>query len=321
MMWRAVVCALLGFAAFVSGAQAQRYPERPLRLMLGFAPSGSADIIARVFAEQLQKQLGVNVIPDNRPGAGGTLAYATVAHAAPDGYTMLFVTPSFVTASVIYKNLQFDPHTAFAAVTHVANGPANVLVVNPSMPVKTVADLVKLAKSGKVSYGSPGVGAVQHFVAELFNLRAGVRIAHIPYKGQAPALTALLGDEVNLVFLQPPGGVDLIKAGRIRALAYAGASRWPVMPDLPTVTEAGIPDFQLAGPYEGILVPARTPAALVGRLHAEITKTLETPQLRAALAQATWAPDGRGPAPFGEFMRAEMKRYSAIAREANITAQ
>lgn len=320
-MWRALVCGWLCLATCVGVAQAQRWPERPLRLMLGFAPSGSADIIARVFAEQLQKQLGVNVIPDNRPGAGGTLAYTTVANAAPDGYTMLFVTPSFVTASVIYKNLQFDPQRAFAAVTHVANGPANVLVVNPNLPVKTLQDLVKLAKTRNVSYGSPGVGAVQHFVAELFNLRAGVKLAHIPYKGQAPALTALLGDEVNVVFLQPPGGVDLIKAGRIRALAYAGAGRWPVMPDLPTVTEAGIPDFQLAGPYEGILVPARTPPELIKRLHADITRTLETPQLRAALAQATWTADGRGPVEFGQFMRAEMKRYAQIAREASITAQ
>jgi tripartite-type tricarboxylate transporter receptor subunit TctC len=320
-MWRAVLWVLLVVATCGSAAYAQRYPERPLRLMLGFAPSGSADIIARVFAEQLQKQLGVNVIADNRPGAGGTLAYATVANAAPDGYTLLFVTPSFVTASVIYKNLQFDPQRAFAAVTHVANGPANVIVVNPGLPVKTLQDLLKLAKSGNVTYGSPGVGAVQHFTAELFNLRAGVKLAHVPYKGQAPALTALLGNEVNVVFLQPPGGVDLIKAGRIRPLAYAGASRWPVLPDLPTAAEAGVPEFQIAGPYEGILVPARTPAALIKRLHAEITRTLETPELRGALARASWTPDGRGPAEFDRFMRAEMKRYSDIAREARITAQ
>lgn len=321
MMSRVLLIAMLLGLTCAGAAQAQRYPERPVRLMLGFAASGSADIIARVFAEQLQKQLGVNVIADNRPGAGGTLAYATAAHAAPDGYTLLFITPSFVTASVIYKNLPFDPRRAFLPVTHVANGPANVLVVNPGFPAKTLRDLVSIAKTKDVSYGSPGIGALQHFIAELFNLRAGVKLAHIPYKGQAPALTGLLGNEVNVVFLQPPGGVDLIKAGRLRALAYAGASRWPMLPDVPTVTEAGIPDFQLAGPYEGVLVPARTPVALVNRLHAEIARTLETPQLRSALERAGWAPDGRGPAPFGELVRAEMKRYSDIAREAGITAQ
>ena len=320
-MRKTFCCAFFLGLFFCAFAQAQDFPARPLRLLLGFAPSGSNDIMARAFAEQLQKQLGVSVVVDNRPGAGGALAYATAANAAPDGYTLLFISPSFVTASVIYKNLPFNPATAFAPVTLIANGPANVLVVFPSFPAKTLQELISAARSRPLTYGSPGVGAVQHFTAELFNLKSGVKLSHIPYKGQAPALTALMSNEVNVVFLQPPGGIDLIKAGRIRALAFAGSTRWPQLPDVPTVAEAGVPDFQLAGPYEGVLLPARASAALVARLDSEIRKTLEAPQLRNVLALAGWDADGRGPLEFSNLLAAEMKRYSDIARQAGIAAQ
>jgi tripartite-type tricarboxylate transporter receptor subunit TctC len=302
-------------------ALAQHYPERPVRLLLGFAPSGSNDIMARAFAEQLQKQLGVSVVVDNRPGAGGTLAYATAASAVPDGYTLLFISPSFVTASVMYKKLPFDPAKAFSPVTLLANGPANVLVVFPSFPAKNLQELIGLARSRPLTYGSPGSGAVQHFTAELFNLKAGIKLEHIPYKGQAPALTALMSNEINVVFLQPPGGIDLIKAGRIRAIAFAGSTRWSQLPDVPTVAEAGVADFQLAGPYEGVLLPARAPATLVARLDSEIRKSLEAPALRNVLSLSGWEPDGRGPAEFEKLLATEMKRYSDIARQAGITTQ
>lgn len=318
--------ALLAFASLslivASTACGQPYPNRPIRFVVGFAPGGSADVVARVITAQLQRQIGTIVL-DNRPGAGGVIGYELVAKAEPDGYTVLCISTSFVTSVATYRKLPFDPQKDYIPVTLFATGVPNLLVVNPAFPGNSVKDLIALAKNKDkpLTYGSPGIGSVQHFVAELFNLHAGINLMHVPYKGQAPALTALLGGEVNVVFLQPPGGVDQIKAGKLRALGFAGSSRWAALPGVPTVAESGVPDFQLKGPFEGVLVPARTPKEIVNRIHAEMRKVIAAPQVREFFAASGWEADGRGPDEFRAFLAAEIKRYVEIARAAKITAE
>ena len=299
-MRRTAVIAFALLASLVgSAACAQPYPNRPIRFVVGFAPGGSADVVARVITAQLQRQIGTIVL-DNRPGAGGIIGYDLVAKAEPDGYTVLCISTSFVTSVAIYRKLPFDPQKDYIPVTLFATGVPNLLVVNPAFPANSIKDLIALAKNKDkpVTYGSPGIGSVQHFVAELFNLNAGINLVHVPYKGQAPALTALLSGEINVVFLQPPGGVDLIKAGKLRALGFAGSSRWAAMPNVPTVAESGVADFQLKGPFEGVLVPAKTPKDIVARIHAEMRKVIAAPPVREFVAAGGWEADGRGPAEF-----------------------
>lgn len=323
-MRRTAIFAFAFLASLVgAAASGQPYPNRPIRFVVGFAPGGSADVVARALTAQLQRQLATTVVLDNRPGAGGIIGYDLVAKAEPDGYTVLCISTSFVTSVATYHKLPFDPLKDFIPVTLFAAGVPNLLVVNPAFPAHSIKDLLALAKNKDkpVTYGSPGIGSVQHFVAELFKLHAGVNLVHVPYKGQAPALTALLSGEINVVFLQPPGGVDLIKAGKLRALGFAGSSRWAAMPNVPTIAEAGVPDFQLKGPFEGVLLPARTPKDIVMKLHAEMRKAIAAPQVHEFFASGGWEADGRGPEEFRAFLAAEIKRYIEIGRAAKIMAE
>ncbi len=316
------VMAVVGLL-WASAVWSQAYPVKPIRFVVGFAPGGSADVMARAVAAQIQRQIGTTMVIDNRPGAGGVIGYDLVAKAEPDGYTLLCISSSFVTGIAVYPKLPFDYRKDFTPVAQFASGAANLLVVNASHQANTLKELLALArnKDRPVTYGSPGIGSVQHFVAELFNLRAGVRLTHVPYRGQAPALTALLANEIQLAFLQPPGGLDLIKNGRLRVLAYAGATRWSGMPNVPTVAESGVPEYQLKGPFEGILAPARLPKEIVSRLHAEIRTALDAPQLRDFMVAAGWYADVRGPQEFREFLVSEVGRYTEIARAANIKSE
>ncbi len=302
---------------------ADSYPSRPIRFVVGYAPGGSADVVARALVAQLQRQMSASLVIDNRPGAGGIIAYDLVAKAEPDGYTILCISTSFVTGVAIYPKLPFDPIRDFAPITLFASGVPNLLVVNASFPANSVRDLLALAKNKDkpLTYGSPGIGSVQHFVGELFKLHSGAYLQHVPYKGQAPALTALVSGEINAAFLQPPGGMDLVKAGKLRALGFAGAKRWPAMPDVPTIAESGVPDFQLRGPFEGVLAPARTPKSIIDTIHGEMGKALAAPQLREFFAASGWEADGRGAAEFREFLESEIKKYSDIARTAKIRAE
>ena len=305
------------------GAVAQGYPAKPIRFVVGFAPGGSADVMARAVVTQMQRQFGTTLVIDNRPGAGGMIGYDLVAKADPDGYTLLCVSSSFVTSIAVYNKLPFDYKKDFTSVAQFASGTANLMVVNASFPGNTLKELLELAKNKDkpVTYGSPGIGSVQHFVGEMFNMHAGVKLLHIPYKGQAPALTALLGNEVQLTFLQPPGGFDLVKNGKLKVIAYLGAARWPALPNVPTAAESGVPDFQIKGPFEGILGPAGLPKAIVTRLHAEIRKAIEAPQLKAFFAASGWEADPRGPEEFRKFLVDEVDRYRQIARAANIKSE
>ncbi len=323
-MRRLVLVAFASLALIAGNAAwGQTYPNRPIRFVVGFAPGGSADVIARAVAAELQRQMGTTIVVDNRPGAGGMIGYDLVAKAEPDGYTVLCISSSFVAGVAVHKKLPFDPQKDFAPITLFATGVPNLLVVNPGFSGKSIQDLIALAKNKDkpVTYGSPGIGSVQHFVAELFNLRAGIRLVHVPYKGQAPALTALLGGEIQVVFLQPPGGVDQVRAGKLRALGFAGSSRWQGLPEVPTIAESGVPEFQLKGPFEGLLAPARIPREIVTKIHGGMRKALATSQVREFFSASGWEADGRGPEEFRSFLSEEIKRYAEIARAAKIKAE
>ncbi len=319
-MYRLFATAAIALTLWSTACGAQPFPSKPIRFLVGYAPGGSADVVARALTSQLQRQLGVTMVVDNRAGAGGVIAYDLAAKAEPDGYTLLVISSSFVTSVAISKKLPFDYRRDFTPVSQFAQGPANVLVVNASFSGSSLRDLLSLAraKANAVTYGSPGIGSVQNFVAELFNMRAGVKLLHVPYKGQAPALTALIGNEVQVAFLQPPGGLDLVKNGRLKALAYAGAVRWPVMPSLPTVAESGVPDYQLKGPFEGILAPPSLPKPILTRLNAEIGKALEGGQLKEFFAASGWEAEAYGAGAFRDLLVTEVNRYSEIARVSGI---
>ncbi len=320
-MHRLVLVAVALFELFFAGiAWSQAYPGRPIRFVVGFAPGGSADVIARVITAQLQRQLGVTVVVDNRPGAGGVIGYELVAKAEPDGYTLLCISTSFVTGIATYPKLPFDYRRDFTPITLFTTGPPNLVVVSAAFPGNSIRELIALSKNKDrpLTYGSPGIGSVQHFVAELFKLNAGIDLTHIPYKGQAPALTALLGGETQVVFLQPPGGVEFIKSGKLKALAFAGSSRWPGLPSVPTVAESGVPEFQLKGPFEGVLGPAKMPKEIVVKIHAEMLKVVDAPQVRDFFVASGWQADRRGPEEFRAFLNDEVRKYAQIARVAKI---
>jgi tripartite-type tricarboxylate transporter receptor subunit TctC len=317
----AAACSILLLSS--SGMCAEPYPSRPIRFVVGYAAGGTADVVARAVVAQLQRQMPTSLVIDNRPGAGGIIGYDLVAKAEPDGYTLLCISSSFVTGVAVYPKLPFDPQKDFLPIVLFASGVPNLLVVNPSFPAHSIRELLALAKSRDkpLTYGSPGIGSVQHFVAELFKMHSGVYLQHVPYKGQAPALTALVSGEINMAFLQPPGGVDLIKSGKLRALGFAGATRWSAMSDVPTIAESGVPDFQLKGPFQGMLAPARTGKEVVTTIHNEVRKALASPQLGDFFAAAGWESDGRGAAEFREFLDGEIRRYKEIARVGKIRAE
>jgi len=309
-------------AAPWGGAQAQEYPSRPIRLVLGFPSGGTPDALARRVAAQIEVQLGRNIVVDNRTGANGIIAAGIVASAPPDGYTMLFGPPALLINQIVQKKAPYDLLRDFAPVANICLGAGFILVVNPSVPVKSVKELVVLAKnSGKLSYGTPGIGNTQHLAGELFNLRAQTRLLHVPYKGLTPAITAVLAGEVSALFVPPTVVMPHIKSGRLRALGFSGAKRWQFMPDLPTIAEAGVPGFEVSGSWQGWFTPAKTPREIVGRFHGEIRKALQVPAVHDFILAGGYEPDGRGPEEFRKLIQSDLKKYAEIVRVAGIKAE
>ena len=315
---------LLGAFLFAScvGAWAQDYPNRPIRLVLGFPSGGTPDALARSVATQLETQLGRSIVVDNRTGANGIIAAEIVATAPPDGYTMLFSPPALIINQIVQKRSPYDVMRDFAPVANICMGAGFILVVNPSVPAKSVKELIALAKSsGKLSYGTPGIGNTQHLAGELFNLRAQTRLLHVPYKGLTPAITAVLSGEVSALFVPPTVVMPHIKAGRLRALAFTGAKRWQFMPELPTIAEAGVPGFEVSGSWQGWFAPARTPRGVVNRLYAEIQKALQVPKVHDFILTGGYEPDGRGPEEFRKLLQSDFSKYAEIVRVAGIKAE
>jgi tripartite-type tricarboxylate transporter receptor subunit TctC len=302
------------FAA--SAAQAQQYPARPIRLVLGFAPGGASDTMARVIATRLSESLGQPVVIDNRAGAGGNIAAEIVARSAPDGYTMLLGNNGMLAVNVsLYAKLGFDPVRDFAPVILVASQP-NILVVHPAVTAHTVKDLIGLlkAKPGQFNYASPGSGTTGHLAGELFKGMAGVSYTIVPFKGGGPAVLAMLSGETQFTFATALSVQPFIKSGKLRALAVTTAKRSAGFPDLPTVAEAAVPGFD-AITWHGIVVPARTPPPVIARLNAEFNKLLQTADMRERLMALGSDIIGGEPKQLTEYMRVEIPRWAKVIKE------
>ncbi|MCK8785774.1 tripartite tricarboxylate transporter substrate binding protein [Roseomonas sp. NAR14] len=303
----------LALATRPARAQGSPWPDRPIRLVVPWAPGGSTDTTARLLAESLTHRLGQPVTIDNRPGAGGNIGAEAVARAAPDGNTLLFSTSSLPTAVMLYRRLPFDVANDFAPVSQVAFVP-NLLVVNPAVPARDVAGLIALARArpGALNYGSSGAGSSQHLAASLFLSRAGIEAAHVPYRGGAPANTDLLADKIQFVFAPLVEVIGFVRAGSLRALAVTTARRSALLPEVPTVAET-LPGFEVAL-WNGVLAPAGTPPAILGRLAREVAAALAEPGLRARLAEQGSVPVGSDPDAFAAFLRAEIGKWGGLVR-------
>ena len=298
------------------------YPTRHIRLIAPFTAGSTLDIMARLVADRLAAGLGHNVIVDNRPGANGIVGIDTVAKAPPDGHTMLITTGSFMGNIVLYKKLPFDGIRDFAPITQVARSYGLVLAIHPGVQAQSLKELVALAKNrpGKLSYGSSGAGNITHLVAELFNASAGTQIQHVPYKGSGPALTDVLGRQIEMTFVSTVFVQPFIKDGRVRPLALTGPERSPVLADLPTFKELGYPDVIMTGMY-GLWVPAKTPQARVNRIHAEIRKAVATPDMKAKLEDLGLVGVASSPAEFAKFIENDIALQTRIVKRAGIDKQ
>ena len=323
-MWtrRAAVLSSLSVPLWLLASRAQAYPSRAIRLVVPFS-AGAPDTVARIVGQQLNVQLGQPVITENCPGANGVTGTSEVVKAQPDGYTLLVVSSSFAVNPSIYRRLPYDPLTDLEPITSICATEGYILVVHPSVPAKTVQELVALAhKPGSnLSYGSPGVGNTLHLVGALLNARAGTDMAHVPYRGAGPAITDLVGGQIQVMFVTTPLGLAHIQAGRLRPLAYTNAHRASFLPDVPTMEEAGFPGFVLDGGWYGLFAPAGTPADIVGRLHREVEAALKSSDVRERFAPLALDPIGTPPAEFKNFVAAQVKMYAELVRLAKIEPQ
>jgi tripartite-type tricarboxylate transporter receptor subunit TctC len=300
---------------------AQNYPSRPLRLIVGFAPGGGVDINARLLAPKLSEYLGQQVVVENVPGAGTNIANERVAKSAPDGYTLLINTAAVAINMSLYRNLPFDTLRDFAPVSVFSESP-NVLVVNAKLAAQNVKELIAMARSapGKLNYSSAGVGTTQHLAAELFKLRTGTFIVHIPYKGTAPSMTALIAGEVDLSFANIPSIQGHLKSGRLRALAATAARRDPQLPEVPTMKEAGVKGVEVVVWY-GVLAPAATPREIVQKLADGIARTTRDPEIRKRMLEQGAVPVGNTPEEFAKLLREEVARWAEVVKISGARAE
>jgi len=294
---------------------ADGYPQKPIRFVLPFAPGGGTDILARALSDKLQESLGVSVVIDNRPGAGGTLGAGVAARAAPDGYTFLLTSASYVFAPSLYKDLPYDPLKDFKPITMLGSSP-HVLAVHPSMPVKSVRQLLALARKrpGEIHFSSGGVGSNIHLTTELFTYMARIKLAHVPYKGGGPAMIAVMSGEVQMMLpgLQP--ALPFVNSGQMRALAVSTKKRSPVLPDLPTIDESGLPGYDKSAWY-ALFAPAAVPASIIAHVHQATVKVLKNPDIVKRLAAEGAVAIGNSPAEFEAFVRSEIAEWAKLIRE------
>jgi tripartite-type tricarboxylate transporter receptor subunit TctC len=315
----AVSVGLTPAAALAQGADA--YPSKPIRFILPFPPGGGTDILGRLLAERLAAQLGQPVVIENRGGAGGNVGAEAAARSAPDGYTIVLVAPSLAISPSLYKKLAYDPVKDFAPISLVATVP-NVMVTNPSVPASTLSEFIAVAKKkpGAMNFGSGGNGTSNHLAGELFNIVAGVRLVHVPYKGVNLAMNDVMSGEVHLVVIGIPAAAPHIKAGKLRALAVIDSKRAAALPDVPTVSEAGLPDFEVTTWY-GVLAPAGTAHPIVTRLNAEIVKVMQSAEMKARLAAMATEPVTSTPEGFADLIRREIEKWAKVVRAAGLKAE
>jgi tripartite-type tricarboxylate transporter receptor subunit TctC len=306
--------------ALPPSAVADDYPNRPVRLIVPFPPGGSNDVVGRLVAAQLSVQLGQQVFVDNRGGAGGVIGTEACANATPDGYTLCIISIAHAVNPSLHK-LNFDPVKSFTPISIFATGP-NVLAINPTLPVNSVKELLDLAKQkpGELNYASAGVGSFQHLGGELFKLTAGVNIVHVPYKGGGPAMQDVISGHVKIVFSSLIQTTPFIKSGQLKALGTGGAKRSSVLPDVPTIAEAGVPGY-VADNWWGLAAPAGLPAPIVEKLYAASQAALKSPDLIAQFDREGAAPVTMTTAEFGEYVKTEIAKWARVVKEGNIQAQ
>jgi tripartite-type tricarboxylate transporter receptor subunit TctC len=317
------IALVLGLAllTIAGAASAQTYPERPITLIVPYPAGGGNDVLGRLVAERMGKTLGGTIVVENRGGAGGTIGTRQVAKSAPDGYTMLIATSSLAINPSLYPNVGYDPIKDFAPIGLLASG-ANVVLVHPSVPAKSIPELIALAKKdpGKLNFASTGSGSSVHLAAELFAAMAGVKINHVPYRGSGPALNDLLGGHVTMMFATLPSAIGIVKGGKVRALAVSSAKRSAVFPELPTIAEAGLTGYAAELHY-GLVAPAGTPRPIVEKLNAALRAALDDPALRARLAREGAVPLPSTPEQYAADIAAEEKKWGKIVRDAGVKAQ
>jgi len=305
------------FSTMVSAAESGSYPTKPIRMIVGFAPGGGTDTTARAIAGKMSERLGQQVIIDNRPGAAGNIATEIAAHATPDGYTILMGTIAALAINPsLYAKLSFDPLNDVIPVTRAVDS-TNILVVHTSVQAGSVKDLIALAKAKSLNGGSSGVGGAGHLALELFNLQAGTNIIHVPYKGGGPAMVDLVAGNINLIFATAASAVPHMKSGRIKALAVTTSKRSGLVPDLPTVAEAGLKDFE-ANNWYGILVPAKTPRPIINRLNKEIVAVLNLPDIKEFLFKQGLDVAPSTPEAFAAYIRSEKTKWERVTKAAKL---
>ena len=319
-MYRALVrrVALAGFVVLAQAAQAQDWPQKPVRFIVPYPPGGGTDVIARIIQEPLSRALGQPIIIENRGGAGGALGTEAAARSAADGYTFLFTLSSHTINPLLYK-LSFDVEKDFVSVTTVASLP-QLIATNPASPFKTMQDIVAQAKAqpDKVAYASVGAGTPSHIAGELLNLRAGVKLLHIPYKGGGPATTDVLGGQVPLLFVSIPAAMGFVKSGKLRPIAVTTLKRSGAAPDVPTVAEAlNIPDYEVDSWY-AIFAPARTPPAITARMQQEVARLVRLPEVKQKLLEQGADAVGNSAADLDQTVKGELKKWAALIQQAGI---
>ena len=323
MATRIPIAALLAAAVLQlpAAAWAQAYPSKAVRLIVPFAAGGSTDIVGRTVAQKLSEMWGQPVVVDNRPGGGTVIGTEIVAKAPPDGYTLLVTPAPFTINPSLLARLPYDALTDFSPITLINTTPL-VVVVNPSVPAKSIKELIALAKAspGKLNFGSSGTGGSNHLAGELFNAMAGVKMVHIPYKGNAPALTDLVGGHVDVVFNGLTSALALIRGNKLRALAVTSRARSPVLPELPTVSETGLKGFEAVA-WNGLSAPARTPREVIARINADVIKIVNAPELKERLKAEGSDPVGTTPEQFATFLREEVAKWAKVIKFAGVKSE
>jgi tripartite-type tricarboxylate transporter receptor subunit TctC len=316
---KVLVLALL-LVCSASFAQNEAYPSKPVRMILPFPPGGGTDILGRMIAERLSAALGQPVVTENRGGAGGNVGAEAAARSAPDGYTIVLVAPSLAISPTLYSKLNYDPVKDLAPISLVATIP-NVIVAQPSLNTPTLKEFIAAAKAkpGALNFGSGGSGTSNHLAGELFNIVAGTKLVHIPYKGVNLAMQDVLAGNVHFVVIGIPAAVPHIRAGKLRALAVIAPSRSPALPDVPTVAEAGLPDFDVTTWY-GVLAPAGTPRPIISQLNQALVKIMHSPELKDRLAAIGTDPLTSTPEEFADYIKREIAKWGDVVRKTNLKA-